>query len=76
MNPAITMIIQNNLTYFLPVAMYARPWIVEDSKKFLIFAIAAVDGLKELTSPHGFGPYCATLISLMIMLTSTIQQFQ
>ena len=56
--------------------MYARPWIVEDSKKFLIFAIAAVDGLKELTSPHGFGPYCATLISLMIMLTLTIQQFQ
>ena len=33
MNPPITTRVQNSLTYLLPVAMYARPCIVEDSRK-------------------------------------------
>ena len=39
MNPAVTTMNQNNLAYFPVVEMYVRPWMVDDSRKFLIFSI-------------------------------------
>ena len=49
--PAMTTRIQKSLVYFLDVEICGRPWIVEDSRKCLIFHILThFVGLIQLTA--------------------------